>query len=256
MKIISWNVNGIRAARQKGFLEWLAEESPDILCLQETKAHPDQLEPDLRTPAGYQTFWSSAKKKGYSGVAMFVKKSAREMVVGLGIEEFDNEGRTLIAEFDDFTLINGYFPNGQPDLGRVPYKLRYSDTVMGQAHELHKKKKKPVIICGDINTAHREIDLARPKANEGNTGFLPQERAWVDKFLASGFIDIFREFESGPHHYTWWSYRAGARKNNVGWRIDYFFVTPDLRERVNKAYIRPDVWGSDHCPIVLELKIG
>jgi len=253
MKIISWNVNGIRAVAQKGFLNWLKEESPDILCLQETKAHPEQLEPTLTSPEGYHTFWSAAKKKGYSGVAMFMKDKALNLVEGLGIEEFDCEGRTIVAELHDFILITGYFPNGRHDLQRVPYKLRYSDKLMEHAHEMHRSKGKPIVICGDINTAHREIDLARPKANEGNTGFLPEERAWVDKFIASGFVDIFREYEAGPHHYTWWSYRAGARQKNVGWRIDYFFVTPDLKTRVHKAYIQPDVYGSDHCPIVLEL---
>ena len=204
-------------------------------------------------PPGYRTFWSAAKKKGYSGVAIFLKREALSVTEGLQVPEFDDEGRTLVGEFEDFILINGYFPNGQHNLGRVPYKLRYSDTVMEHAHRLRREKTKPIIICGDINTAHREIDLARPKENEGNTGFLPEERAWLDKFLASGFIDIFRELEPGPNHYTWWSYRAGARPRNVGWRIDYFFITPELRPRVHKAYHQPQVHGSDHCPVVLEL---
>jgi exodeoxyribonuclease-3 len=171
---------------------------------------------------------------------------------GIGFTEFDDEGRTLVTEFSDFLLINGYFPNGQPDLGRVPYKLRYSDAVMDLALKFQKEGK-PVMICGDYNTAHQPIDLARPKANGGNTGFLPIERAWIDKHIAQGFVDIFREFEKGPGHYTWWSYRAGARKNNVGWRIDYFFVTPDLKDRVKKSYHLSQVTGSDHCPVVLEL---
>lgn len=254
MKIATWNVNGIRAAARKGFLDWLEAERPDAVCLQETKAHPDQLEPELRNPAGYKTFWSSAKKKGYSGVALFLRREALAVKEGLEVPEFDDEGRTLTAEFDDFILITGYFPNGQPDLGRVPYKLRYSDRMMEHALALRRELNKPVVICGDVNTAHREIDLARPKENEGNTGFLPVERAWVDKFIAGGFVDIFRELEPGPNHYSWWSYRSGARPRNIGWRIDYFFVTPELRPRVSKVYHQPQVQGSDHCPIILELK--
>jgi exodeoxyribonuclease III len=253
MKIVSWNVNGIRACTRYGFLEWLRKEQPDILCLQETKAHPSQLEPDLVSPPGYTTYWSSAKKKGYSGVAFFLRQPVLRTMEGIGSEEFDGEGRTLIAELDDFYLINGYFPNGQPDLGRVPFKLKYSDTVMEMALEF-RKKGKPVIVCGDYNTAHKEIDLARPKENEGNTGFLPVERAWIDKYVSQGFIDIFRHFEPGPGHYSWWSYRSNARKNNVGWRIDYFFVTPELKDRVIKCYHQPHVMGSDHCPVVLELR--
>ncbi|HKX12352.1 MAG TPA: exodeoxyribonuclease III [bacterium] len=254
MKIACWNVNGIRAAAKKGLLDWLVKEKPDVVCLQETKCHPDQLEPELREPLGYSTHWSSAKKKGYSGVALFLNRQALAVAEGLSQPEFDDEGRTLSAEFEDFHLITGYFPNGQPDLGRVPYKLRYSDTVMEYAHNLRKKSGKPVIICGDVNTAHREIDLARPKENEMNTGFLPQERAWVDKFIASGFVDIFRERTPDPHHYTWWSYRSGARPRNIGWRIDYFFISPELRDRVQRVYHQPEVLGSDHCPLILELK--
>ncbi len=253
MKIITWNVNGIRAVAQKGLFEWLAREDPDILCLQETKAHPGQLDPSLLSPPGYQTHWASAQKKGYSGVALFLKASPLEVKGGLGVKDFDGEGRTLITEYEDFILFNGYYPNGQHDLGRVGFKLKYSDTVLTAAKALQKKKKKPVILAGDFNTAHREIDLARPKENEGNTGFLPEERAWIDKLLLNGFVDIFREFQPGPHHYTWWSYRAGARRKNVGWRIDYFFITPDLKDRVKRIYHQPHVMGSDHCPVVLEL---
>ncbi len=252
MKLISWNVNGIRACTRYGFLDWLSKESPDILCLQETKAHPDQLEKSLLSPMSYKSYWSSAKKKGYSGVALFLREEPLSVQEGIQIEEFDNEGRTLVAEFKNFFLINSYYPNGQPDLGRIPYKLRYSDAVMELALEF-KKKGKPVIMCGDYNVAHQEIDLARPKENEGNTGFTRVERDWLDKYISQGFVDVFRHFEPGPGHYTWWSYRAGARKNNVGWRIDYFFVTPDLKNQVKKSYHLPEVIGSDHCPVVLEL---
>jgi exodeoxyribonuclease-3 len=254
MKLITWNVNGIRAVHRKGLMDWLKQENPDILCLQETKAHPSQLEAELITPPPYQSHWSSAQKKGYSGVALYLKKSPDSIVEGLGIPEFDVEGRTLISEYQEFILFNSYYPNGQHDLGRVPYKLRYSDTVLQKALELHKQKNKPIILAGDFNTAHKEIDLARPKENEGNTGFLPQERAWLDKLVAAGFVDIFREFEPGPHQYTWWSYRAGARRKNIGWRIDYFFITPDLRDRVKSAYLQPHILGSDHCPVVMELR--
>lgn len=254
MKLISWNVNGIRAAHRKGFLDWLTQEDPDILCIQETKAQPEQLEDHLRQPAGYETHYSSAVKKGYSGVALFLKKSPLKITEGLGIEEFDCEGRTLIAEYPDFILFNGYYPNGQPDLGRVPYKLRYSEAVLDRALKLKKTKKKPIILTGDFNTAHQEIDLARPKQNEKTTGFLPEERAWIDKLIDSGFVDIFRDFEKGPGQYTWWSYRSFARRNNVGWRIDYFFVTPELQKRVKSASLQMQVEGSDHCPVVLELK--
>ena len=253
MKLISWNVNGIRAVQRKGFMDWLLKEDPDILCIQETKAHPDQLDEALLNPPGYRTHWSSAERKGYSGVALYLKEKPLQVSEGIGEAEFDIEGRTLITEFPDFILYNGYYPNGQHDLGRVPFKLKYSDRVLDHAKRTHKKKNKPVILAGDFNTAHKEIDLARPKQNEGNTGFLPEERAWIDKLLGEGFVDIFREFESGPHHYTWWSYRAGARKKNIGWRIDYFFVTPDLKPQVQKAYLQPQVLGSDHCPIVIEL---
>lgn len=254
MKIITWNVNGIRAAQRKGLMDWIKKETPDILCLQETKAHPSQLDEEVLSPPDYETHWSSAEKKGYSGVALFLKHKPVKVEEGLGIPEFDAEGRTLITEYPDFILFNGYYPNGQHDLGRVPFKLKYSNIVLETALKIHKKKKKPIILSGDFNTAHKPIDLARPKANEGNTGFLPEERAWIDKLVASGFIDIFREFESGPDHYTWWSYRAGARRKNIGWRIDYFFITPDLRDRVKSAYHQPEIMGSDHCPVVIELK--
>ena len=253
MKIATWNVNGIRAAQKKGLLEWFSREDPDIFCVQETKAHPEQLDESLLNPPGYQTHWSSAVKKGYSGVALFLKPRPIEVNEGLGIPSFDAEGRTLVTEYPEFILYNGYYPNGQHDLGRVPFKLQYSDAVLEHALGLHKKRKKPIILAGDFNTAHREIDLARPRENIGNTGFLPEERAWIDKLISRGFMDIFREFQPGPHHYTWWSYRAGARRKNIGWRIDYFFITPDLKERVKKIYHQPEILGSDHCPVIMEL---
>ena len=234
-------------------MDWLEQEKPDILCIQETKAHPDQLDEELLNPQGYQTHWSSAQKKGYSGVALFLKNNPLQVTEGLGIPEFDAEGRTLISENKDFILYNSYYPNGRHDLGRVPFKLKYSDSILDHALKTHKEKKKPIILAGDFNTAHKAIDLARPKANEGNTGFLPEERAWIDKLISKGFIDIFRQFEAEPDHYTWWSYRAGARQKNIGWRIDYFFITPDLAKKIKRVYHQPEVMGYDHCPVVMEL---
>lgn len=252
MKLISWNVNGIRAVAQKGFLNWIQQEKPDVLALQETKANPSQLSEELLAPLGYKTFWSSAKKPGYSGVALFIKETSPEIQEGLGITKFDDEGRTLIAEFDHFYLINSYYPNGRDDLSRVPYKLEYSDEALNMANKL--RSSKPVILCGDFNTAHTEIDLARPKQNMENTGFLPHERAWIDKLISHDYCDIFREYEKNGGWYSWWSYRAGARPRNVGWRIDYFFVDNRLKEMVKNSYYQTQVLGSDHCPVVLELK--
>ncbi len=254
-KLASWNVNGIRACEKKGLLEWIKKDKPSILCMQETKAHPEQLSQDLINNKNYYTYYASAEKKGYSGVALFSSKKNPEpkVTIGLGIEEFDREGRTIIAEYDDFILFNGYFPNGQRDHGRVPYKLSYSREVVKQALALKKKKKKPVIICGDINTAHQEIDLANPKTNKKTTGFLPNEREWVSDCLEQGFNDVFRVHhpeETG--HYTWWTYRGDCRDRNIGWRIDYFLVTDELLKQVKKSYHLPKVMGSDHCPIVLE----
>lgn len=255
---MSWNVNGIRACANKGFLEFLEIEKPDVLCLQETKAWPEQLDESLLAPKGYESHFALAEKKGYSGVAIFVKKRRKPLSVkiGLGIEEFDREGRTIIMEFEDFILINGYFPNGQRDHGRVDYKLRYSREVADQALKLKKSKKKEVIICGDVNTAHHPIDLKNPKTNKKTTGFLPIEREWVSEFLELGFNDIFRlKHGEDPDHYTWWSYRGDCRTRNIGWRIDYFFVTDDLVDKTKKSYHLPKVMGSDHCPIGLELNL-
>ncbi len=251
MKLVSWNVNGIRSVQKKGFFDWLSLEKPDILGLQETKAHPDQLSAELLNPEGYHTYWSSAKKKGYSGVALFSREKPIEVQEGISLTHFDDEGRTLIAEYPHFFLINGYYPNGRDDLSRVDFKLEYSDAVLNLANQL--KSSKPVILCGDFNTAHQEIDLARPKENEANTGFLPHERAWIDKLLANDFVDIFRNFQKESGHYSWWSFRTAARERNVGWRIDYFFVSRALENQIKKSYYQPHVLGSDHCPVVIEI---
>lgn len=251
MKLISWNVNGIRSVYNKGFLEWFTRESPEIVCLQETKADYEQFPLEIREMKEHEIFHSSAEKKGYSGVATF----SREKILDTKKLEkhcFDSEGRVLIHELENFFLLNCYFPNGQRDHNRVPFKLEFCDEVLARMEEL--KKIKPVIITGDFNTAHKEIDLANPKTNQKTTGFLPHERAWVDKFIAAGYIDIYRYLNpEKAGAYTWWSNRPGVRERNIGWRIDYFFITPDLLPHVKNATIQPEVKGSDHCPITLEL---
>ncbi len=254
MKLYSWNVNGIRAAQKKGFLDWLAKAAPDILGVQETKAQPDQLDDELKAPAGYKTYWASAEKKGYSGCGLFTKTEPLSVQIGLGIEEFDVEGRTIVAEYPDFVYITAYFPNGSRDHSRVPYKMRYKKAFLEFTEKLRADGKR-VVFCGDINTAHNEIDLARPKQNKKTTGFLPEERAWIDEVVEKGYIDIFRDLNPTLEGaYNWWSNRSGARERNVGWRIDHFFITPDMRDDVETAEIHANILGSDHCPISLTLK--
>lgn len=252
MKIISWNVNGIRSVFKKGLLEWIARESPDILCLQEIKADLEQFPEDLLKHEHYQLLCSSAVKKGYSGVATFSRQKILD-TKKIEKEEYDSEGRVLIHEYSDFFLVNCYFPNGQRDHNRVPFKLAFCDHILDRINIL--KQKKPVIITGDFNTAHSEIDLANPKTNQKTTGFLPIERAWMDKFIAAGWVDIYRHLHPGETgKYTWWSNRPGCREKNIGWRLDYFFVSPDLVSKIVSAEILSDIKGSDHCPIVLTLK--
>ncbi|MFW5749008.1 MAG: exodeoxyribonuclease III [Chloroflexota bacterium] len=255
MKLYSWNVNGIRAVQGKGFLDWLATTQPDILGIQETKASPEQLDDALKSPPGYETYWAvSSVKKGYSGVALYTRIKPQSVQIGLGIENYDQEGRTIIAEYDDFTFITAYFPNGSNDHSRVPFKLDYYQTFLDYINR-RRAEGRPIIFCGDLNTAHQEIDLARPKQNIRTTGFLPEERVWLDKYVDAGYIDIFRILNPDlKGAYNWWSYRGGARGRNVGWRIDYFFITSDLRDRVESTAIHPDIMGSDHCPISLTLK--
>ena len=254
MHLISWNVNGIRAIEKKGFLEWLNKESPDILCLQETKAHPDQLSEFLIKPQGYNTYWSSAERKGYSGVAIYTKKKPHDIQEGLGVDELDKEGRLLMLDYGTFVLLNCYYPNGGRGNIRVPFKMAYYEAFLKKINKLKKQGKK-IVICGDVNTAHTEIDLARPKENAKNTGFLPEERAWVSKFLDHGYIDTFRHFCKEPGHYTWWDYKTKARERDVGWRIDYFFVSANLQNSLKTAFILKDVLGSDHCPIGIRMDI-
>jgi len=253
MRIISWNVNGIRAVEKRGFLDWLEKESPDVLCLNETKAEPGQLSPKLVNPQGYWSAWASAKKRGYSGVAMYSKIEPQD-VRFMGKAEFDDEGRTLVADFKDFTLIAAYFPNSQDAGARLDYKLAFCDTMLRLCNALVKKGRH-ILLCGDYNIAHTPIDLARPKANEGSAGYLPEERAWMDKFTKAGYVDTFRHFHPGETGcYTWWSYMGTARERNVGWRIDYHCVDSAFFPRVKSSIIRPDVEGSDHCPVEIVLE--
>ena len=254
VKIISWNVNGIRAVLKKGLLSWMDKEKPDILCLQETKAHRDQLKNDVTDHKKYHSYWHSASiKKGYSGVVTFTKEEPLFIETGFGIEKFDCEGRAVMTEFKEFVLFNVYFPNGKQDSERLNYKLEFYEAFLSHINHFKRKGKK-VIFCGDVNTAHKEIDLARPKANENISGFLPIERKWMDRVIEHGYMDSLREFRKEPGLYTWWDLKSGARKRNVGWRIDYFFVQKELKKHLKDAFIFPDVMGSDHCPIGIDLE--
>jgi len=253
MKLLCWNVNGIRAIKNKGFLEWLYRESPDILAVQETKANLEQLDTDLKEPQGYRTFWNFPERKGYSGVAIFTKETPLSVRYDLGETGLDLEGRVIIAEYPEFTLMNIYYPNGKKDQERLDYKMAFYDVFLEYADTLKAAGTK-LVICGDLNTAHNEIDLARPKENSKVSGFLPEERAWMDKFVSHGYVDTFRHFNKEPDQYTWWDMKSGARERNVGWRLDYFFVSEDLLPSVTQAFIMSEIMGSDHCPVGLILK--
>ncbi len=252
MKLITWNVNGIRSIANKGFLEWLHSESPDFLCLQEVKAMPEVVPEALRAPINYKSHFFPAEKPGYSGVAFYYRHAPKLIKDGLGIPAFDKEGRVSTLFFDTFTLVNAYFPNSQRDHKRLPYKLDFCVAIQKYLDSL--KKKGPVILCGDFNIAHNEIDLKNPKSNMNNAGFLPEERKWMDSFLSAGYKDIFRERCKDPGHYTWWSYRPGVREKNIGWRLDYHCTSPELVEHVKESKILCEVPGSDHCPVLLTLK--
>ncbi|MBD5639968.1 exodeoxyribonuclease III [Clostridium botulinum] len=253
MRIYSWNVNGLRAVAKKNFLEWIGEENPDILCIQETKLQENQLEDNIKNIDGYYSYFSFAHKKGYSGVATYTKEEPISVKHGIGIERFDSEGRILITEFNDFILLNIYFPNGQRDEERLQYKLDFYEALFNYCDELVEEGKK-LVICGDYNTAHNEIDLKNPKANEKASGFLRIERDWLDKIIERGYIDTFRNMNPDKIKYSWWSYRFKARERNAGWRIDYHFVSNNLLDRVENTEILNEVYGSDHCPVMLELK--
>ena len=253
-RAISWNVNGLRAVHKKGFLDWFEKESPDILCLQETKANEDQLPSILRHVEGYNVYFSSGERKGYSGVALYTKRKPEHVAYGFGIDAFDKEGRIIIADYEDFVLFNIYYPNGRSSEERSKYKMEFYDAFLEFVDKMNQEGRS-IVVCGDMNTAHKEIDLARPKANETTSGFLPQERAWMDEFLSHGYVDIFREFNKNPEQYTYWDQMTKARERNVGWRIDYFFVDEKFTKKVNAAYILPEVMGSDHCPVGIEIDL-
>ena len=253
-RIISWNVNGLRAIYKKGFLDFFIDENPDMLCIQETKAKAEQLPDELRYIDDYHVFFSSAERKGYSGVALFSRHKPMNIITGFGVERFDNEGRILIAEYENFILCNIYFPNGKSSPERLRYKLDFYDAFLDYTDKLSNKGK-GLIICGDVNTAHKEIDLARPKQNMKVSGFLPEERAWIDKFIAHGFVDTFRMFDTNPGKYTWWDYKSRARERNVGWRIDYFFASKNIAGNIKSSRILSDIIGSDHCPIQIDIDI-
>lgn len=251
IKLISWNVNGLRAALKKGFLDFVNTENPDILCLQETRVHPDQVDVSLeKYPFRY---WNSADKKGYSGTCIFSKlKPVNKTSFGMGKTKYSGEGRIINVEFEDFYLVNVYTPNSQQDLLRLDFRMQWDKTFLSFLKGLEKDK--PVIFCGDLNVAHKEIDLKNPKSNRRNAGFTDEEREGFSKFINHGFIDTFREFNQEPGQYTWWSYRFKARGKNIGWRIDYFCISKALRTRLKDAFIRQEVLGSDHCPVGITLK--
>ena len=253
MKITTWNVNGIRAALGKGLKEWALAEAPDVLCLQETKATHLQLTDEQKEFPGYELFWNSAQRPGYSGVASFCKAKPLDVTLGLGEDQFDVEGRVLRTRHADFLLYNIYFPNGQRGHDRLEYKLDFYACLLGICDQLLSSGEN-IIITGDFNTAHMPIDLRHPKENVNTSGFMPEERAWVDKFLEHGFVDVFRRLYPDRVQYTWWTYLMAARQRNVGWRIDYFLVSESIAARVRDVVIHDDVLGSDHCPVTLMIE--
>ena len=249
MKLISWNVNGIRACLNKGFSDFFKEVNADIFCLQETKCQPEQINLEFE---GYTSYWNSAERKGYSGTAIFTKKQPVNVTYGIGIEEHDKEGRIITLEFENFYLVTNYTPNAKRELERLDYRMVWEDEIRKYLLELNKKK--PVIMCGDLNVAHEEIDLKNPKTNKGNAGFTNEEREKMTELLNAGFIDSYRYLYPEKIEYSWWSYMGKAREKNVGWRIDYFIVSNDFRENIKDATIYTEILGSDHCPVGLEIK--
>lgn len=252
MRLVSWNVNGIRAAGRNGFWDWLPAAEPDILCLQETRIQAEQLTEEMRQPPGYRSIWHFAERKGYSGVATFFRQAPQAIREGMGSPEFDAEGRVLITEHQGFTLVNVYFPSGRRGHERVAFKLAFYDALLDLCLNLRARGQR-LIVCGDYNTAHQPVDLARPKQNVKTSGFLPEEREALTRWIERGFVDIFRHLHPDAEQYTWWTYRFNARERNVGWRIDYFLLADELLPHVQDAQILTDVMGSDHCPIELVL---
>lgn len=253
MKLISYNVNGIRAAINKGFVEWLKTENPDVIGIQELKAHINQIDPSVFTDLGYELHWFPAVKKGYSGVAIFTKIKPKSIKLGMGLEKYDDEGRLIQVDFDNFSFLSAYFPSGTTGDIRQDFKYEFLDDIYGYMQDLRRDHPN-LILSGDYNICHKAIDIHNPVANKNSSGFLPDERAWMDKFTESGFIDTFRYFNENPHQYTWWSYRANARAKNLGWRIDYHMATQEMQNKLKSAVILPDIIHSDHCPISLEIE--
>ena len=252
MKLVSWNVNGLRACLGKGFMDFLTSENPDVICIQETKMQKEQANFEL---GEYHDYWNSADKKGYSGTAIFSKVEPLSVSYDIGVEEHSHEGRVITAEYEDFFLVCVYTPNAQPELKRLDYRMSWEDDFRAYLTKLHEEKGKPVVVCGDMNVAHKPIDLKNPKSNVGNPGFSYEERGKMTELLASGFVDTFRHFYPDKEFaYSWWSYRARARENNVGWRIDYFLTTEDMTDRLEDSKILPEIMGSDHCPVELIIK--
>lgn len=254
MKLLSWNVNGFRAVHKKGFLDFFKKAKPDVLCLQETKCEPDNLTPEMMEYPGYGVEWHWSEKKGYCGVATFSKEKPLQVARGTNDKRFDGEGRVLVTTFKDLTLFNVYFPNGKSREERLKFKMDFYAHFLDLLESYRKRGQDKIVLCGDVNTAHQELDLARPKENRKVSGFLPMECAWIDTLLSRGYIDTFREFEKGGGHYSYWDQMTGARARNVGWRIDYFFISKNLRPRLKDAFILPDVMGSDHCPVGITLE--
>ncbi|HEY4299562.1 MAG TPA: exodeoxyribonuclease III [Candidatus Didemnitutus sp.] len=252
MKLVSWNVNGVRAALKKGLLDWMKDSKADVICLQETKAHPGDVQ-HVKWPGGYHAHWNSAEKKGYSGTVLFTREQPVKVTLGIGVDDHDQEGRVITAEYPDFFVINVYQPNSQRGLTRHEYRTTSWDPAflryLGRL-----AKKKPVVFCGDLNVAHMEIDLANPRTNRMNAGFTDAERANFTTLIGKGFIDTFRAFETAPAHYTWWSQMMNCRARNIGWRVDYVVASKALESRLKRAWIEPNVMGSDHCPVGVELK--
>ncbi|MBI5250327.1 MAG: exodeoxyribonuclease III [Desulfomonile tiedjei] len=252
LRLMSWNVNGIRSVQKKGFLEWLLVESPDILCIQETKATPDVLPDTLIEPDGYTSYWNSAQKKGYSGVAVYTREKPLAVEISMGVERFDLEGRFMRLDFPEFTLFNVYFPNGKMSPERLKFKMEFYQVFLDMLEGIRKENSR-LIFVGDVNTAHNEIDLARPKENSNVSGFLPVEREWMDRVVSVGYVDTFRSFHPDTVQYSWWDFKTRARQRNVGWRIDYIFVAQEMSAAVSRAYILSEVMGSDHCPVGVDL---
>lgn len=254
MKLISYNVNGIRSALNKGMQEWLRQEQPDVLCLQETKAQPDQIDRFLFEEMGYHVLLNSAEKKGYSGTALFSKAIPDHYAIGIGVEKFDKEGRVIRADFGELTVVCVYIPSGTTGDVRQDFKMEFLDAFTAYLNGLKKERPK-LLVCGDFNICHKPVDIHHPERHTKDSGFLPEERAWFDSFVENGYIDTFREFDTSPEKYSWWSFMGGARARNAGWRIDYHVVTPNLRPHLTGASILPEVTFSDHCPVVAELNM-